>query len=655
MSKGLEWLLFGAVALISCWVLLREARRDWRIRGFLFGGIALCAFVAWKRDAASASQGALIISRQGKIPKTGGNPGYVSSDQCAACHPGQYKSWHDSFHRRMTQYATPQSVLGDFKDHDFEVDGHRIRLQRRGGEFWAEMADPDWTHDQARAKAGWPGYTLQDPAQAPRLWKQIGLTTGSHRFQAYWVASKHGNLQFGFPLVWLVEEKRWVPRKDTFIRDPVADSPNQIWNVNCIQCHTTGGIPNRDPKTGLIESMAADLGISCEACHGPGEKHAEANRNPVRRYSQHARSGPASSIINPNVLPPHASTEVCGQCHAMKFIPEIDNYLHSGFTFRPGAELEAATPLLRHPKRHKDARIPEEVTTNAQFMANIFWSDGMIRVTGREYSGLIESACHVSGGMTCLSCHSMHSSQPDDQLAKGMRGNQACLQCHPGIGRELSAHTHHSPQSSGSQCYSCHMPHATYGLLKVVRNHYIDSPSAQSTLETGRPNACNLCHLDKALSWTATNLAAWTRKPMPSLPPEHHDVSLAVLLMLKGDVAQRALIAGNAGNADARKASGENWLALYLSGLLDDPYPAVRYLSFVALRQIPGYEHVEFDFIGLAADRNRVRDGLVSRWKPKPNEVGASHLLLDQKGELVHERIVELLRARDDRLLDLVE
>jgi len=43
--------------------------------------------------------------RQRPIEVTGG--GYRSSDTCRACHPSQYASWHASYHRTMTQVATP--------------------------------------------------------------------------------------------------------------------------------------------------------------------------------------------------------------------------------------------------------------------------------------------------------------------------------------------------------------------------------------------------------------------------------------------------------------------------------------------------------------------------------------------------------------------
>src|SRR4030095_924696 len=73
----------------------------------------------------------------------------------------------------------------------------------------------------------------------------------------------------------------------------------------------------------------------------------------------------------------------------------------------------------------------------------------------------------------------------------------------------LAEHTHHAPSSAGSSCVACHMPFTSYALFTAMRSHRIDNPSAQSTATTGRPNACNLCHLDRSLDWTARTLAKW--------------------------------------------------------------------------------------------------------------------------------------------------
>ena len=40
-----------------------------------------------------------------------------------------------------------------------------------------------------------------------------------------------------------------------------------------------------------------------------------------------------------------------------------------------------------------------------EWLKDRFWSDGMVRVTGREYNGLLDTACIQKGKMSCLSCH----------------------------------------------------------------------------------------------------------------------------------------------------------------------------------------------------------------------------------------------------------
>src|SRR5690349_4347418 len=98
--------------------------------------------------------------------------GFASSDTCRACHPGQYASWHGSYHRTMTQLATPDTVATSFDGVTVDaVAGEPIRLEQRGRELWAEFADPD----AAGVGVG------SDPASPPnRIARQVVMTTGSH-------------------------------------------------------------------------------------------------------------------------------------------------------------------------------------------------------------------------------------------------------------------------------------------------------------------------------------------------------------------------------------------------------------------------------------------------------------------------------------------
>src|SRR5205085_306877 len=151
-----------------------------------------------------------------------------------------------------------------------------------------------------------------------------------------------------------------------------------------------------------------------------------------------------------------------------------------------------------------------------------------------------------------LSCHEMHQKRGDPrpraewaagQLKPGMDGNRACLQCHDRFkdaGR-LTAHTHHPAGSSGSVCYNCHMPNTTYGILKATRSHQVTSPRVADAVRTGRPNACNQCHQDRTLGWTADRLAAWYRQPRPTLSRDEEQVAATVLWALSGDAGQRVI------------------------------------------------------------------------------------------------------------------
>ena len=109
--------------------------------------------------------------------------GYATSERCDACHPSQYHSWHQSFHRTMTTYATPATVKGDFHEQRLVDDLYDVRLSRRGDDFFAEMVDPMWQFiaDQGGQPAGPP----------PRVERRISMVTGSHHMQIYWVPRRH--------------------------------------------------------------------------------------------------------------------------------------------------------------------------------------------------------------------------------------------------------------------------------------------------------------------------------------------------------------------------------------------------------------------------------------------------------------------------------
>jgi predicted CXXCH cytochrome family protein len=549
-------------------------------------------------------------------------PGYSTSQRCEACHPSQYASWHRGYHRSMTTYASPETVRGNFDHVHLAGGGYEVNLSRRGDEFYVDMIDPQYQYEV--------DFGQRAPEQlAPRVERRVSLVTGSHHMQAYWVPSNLDNGQFSVPFTYLFDDQRWVSRADVFLHPPDERQQVQVWNVSCITCHSTAGQPLTGERG--AESRVGEMGIACEACHGPAEEHIAANQNPIRRYLEHLRGGGDSTIVNPARLDPKRGSQVCGQCHALTDLSD-EIYRGVGKTYVAGDDLERTQPLLS--PLHPSPQLARYVAEDSNYLRGYFWADGTVRVSSRDYTGMMESKC-MQGGLGCTSCHSLHESDPSMLVAAGKDGDGACTGCHAKID---ASHSHHRAGSEGAKCMSCHMPYTVYGLLKGIRNHRIDSPHV--TGKTGgdeRPNACNLCHVDRSLAWSAKYLADWYKQPVA---PGLSDRPAAVEWMLTGDAVQRAIAAWQFGWQGARAAAKVDDLVPYLVAALDDPYAAVRYVAGHALKNLDPAN--EFDYLAAPEERRRAADAILQRWRAK--HPGAAVPSVD---ELVQERDNTPVRAME--------
>ena len=581
-------MLFLAVALCASVVMFR-AQVESRTLAVL-GSLAillpvLTAFLTW-----SPSQPTLA---EVQTPQKIDDQGYVSSEACRACHAAEYESWYGSYHRTMTQVASPESIVAPHEATALSANGRTFKVDFEADVMWSEDVHPYAMLDRlAETVKVLPGPNFVSaaertlPANIKKLRSQIVMTTGSHHMQMYWLRDPKGAFRH-LSWVWLIRDQRWVPSESVYLQPPegVMGMAGQ-WETNCIKCHAIGGQPHINGPPSRIaprESKVGELGIACEGCHGPAKDHIEANRNPLRRYALHLSREDDESIVHPNKITSKQASEICGRCHSGHNQLAWDKRI--GTPFKPGDSLEKYFRL-----RHYDTQ-PEDERTG------YFWRDGTARVTGREYSAMIESACYTRGDLGCNSCHSMHDSEPDDQLASDRQSNNACLQCHPSYRDKIAEHTHHPEGSSGARCYNCHMPNTTYGLLSMTRSHRIDNPSVEMSARDGRPNACNLCHVDKTLEWAGEYLSAWYGHDEPSLTRDEENIPAAAIWLLKGDAAQRAAAAWHMGWDPALDRPDSGWQAPLLARTLSDPYAAVRYLTERSLRKFPGYEDLSYDFV----------------------------------------------------------
>ena len=68
---------------------------------------------------------------------------YVSSTSCRSCHPGEHRSWHDSYHRSMTMVASREGIKAPFDGRELALGETTFKVWQEGDEFWVRTPDPD--------------------------------------------------------------------------------------------------------------------------------------------------------------------------------------------------------------------------------------------------------------------------------------------------------------------------------------------------------------------------------------------------------------------------------------------------------------------------------------------------------------------------------
>ncbi len=630
--------------------------KHWGLGILILAGITLAFSTAanWSMVQHGQRRQAQMETLAADLPQPNREQAYISSDRCQSCHPDEHATWHQSYHRTMTQRALPENIAGRFDGSTVRSGGLDYRIFTQDDQVFAEMPHPD------EMMYVMQGNKPLKPEDIPRIERPVVMTTGSHHYQTYWVESPtyEGLLQT-LPLVYLIKDQRWIPREAAFMTPPETQrSLITQWNHHCIRCHSTGGNPGLNESTGMLETKVGELGIACEACHGPAEAHVAFYENPVRRYQQHLGGPRDATIVNPGKLDHKAASQTCGQCHGV-YIMEDDyamDYAREGAIYRPGKDLHRTRYYIQHPANESTQSRQDDLKQNRGFFRERWWDDGTILAGGREYTAMSVSKCYTQGSLSCLTCHTMHGDEPVDQLKPGYRGSAACIECHqePQYTDLISEHTFHQPNSSGSDCLNCHMPHTSYALFGALRSHQIQSPQAASSIQHGVPNACNLCHLDQTLEWTQTHLTERYGHPIHSLESEDKTTSAALLWLLKGDAAQRVIAAWHMAWPPAQAASGDQWQAPFLAELLDDPYGVVRYVAGSQLASLPGYEDLAYDFLAPPADRSQAQQRVQNQWQPNAS-AHPGHTLQSDIGDLQRAKLQQFLAERNNRPVTIKE
>ena len=398
---------------------------------------------------------------------------FTGSDTCKNCHASEYALWQGSHHDLAMQLPTPDTVLGDFNDASFTYNNITTRFFRDGDRFMVRTDGEDGALTDFLVSYVFGVYPLQ----------QVLLPLSRGRLQALSIAwDSRPEAEGG---------QRWYhlyPEEVIDHKDPLHwTGPYQNWNTRCAECHSTDVRKNYDAASRSFTTTFEEVDVSCEACHGPGEKHLELAQKekletavnggfPTALAQRGEWAFPAGKTIaqRSSALQSRAQIDNCGRCHARR--GTLGDYHY-------GADL-LDTHRLSLPQ------------------SPLYYHDGQIQDEVYVYGSFVQSKMHQAG-VVCSNCHEPHS------LALRAPGNGVCAQCHQPQQYDTDRHHHHGAGSAGSQCAECHMPETTYMGVDPRRDHSMRIPRPDLSVVMGTPNACNQCHVDRDAPWALDALRDW--------------------------------------------------------------------------------------------------------------------------------------------------
>ena len=378
---------------------------------------------------------------------------YVGSRTCAECHRTEAELWHDSHHDLAMDWATPDSVLGDFNDAELTHFGVTSRMFRRDGKYMIHTEGPDGAMADFEIKYVFGEEPLQQymvefdrpddmPAGEIARLQVLRVSWDTRRKEWFYLSPPH-------------EDQKLAP-DDDFHWTGVT----QRWNTMCAECHSTNLQKNYDLATGHYHTTFTDIDVSCEACHGPGSLHVQLANSWSLFWDRKRGYGlprwkEADSITQ---------VDMCARCHSRQ---------HTVF---PGHVAGA---------KYYDHFV------NELLVPRIYHADGQVLDEDYVYGSFVQSKMYQKD-VRCTDCHDPHTARLKHE------GNQVCISCHahPEGKYDSPAHHHHTSGTPGSMCVDCHMPATTYMAVDDRRDHSFRVPRPDLSLRLGVPNACTGCHLE---------------------------------------------------------------------------------------------------------------------------------------------------------------
>lgn len=425
---------------------------------------------------------------------------FIGSESCKACHAEQYSEWKTTWHARMEQWPSPQTVLGDFNDKIITF--RDIAVKDRAGKI-SRLTFQVKAHKDA---SGFYFTVLDQDDPANNQTFKVAKTLGGKWDQGY-------EIQIGdnyFPAIlrysvkqgaWLVQAffpEIWVEPDGTPDGRPrkAAELPMiRTAEAKCAGCHTTGFSFEKD-KSGVWKSHGeGELGVGCEKCHGPASEHvksAEAAKAAGRRLA----AGDLKIVHGLKDLDHNQQTQLCAQCHG-----RATNRKQTDLAF-PQGYLPGDTDIMEHLIlwTYQGNGNPDQ--------SRYFYRNDWAKRNRQQWQDFTKSTHFNKAGLSCLTCHSFHGKWEDMHLRQSP--TEQCAACHNAGGRamrpQLEMYQGSKMEAAGVRCIDCHMARIGYRSHLVEdthkKKHYpMDGSShifqvatPQLKKQFGLRTACEVCH-----------------------------------------------------------------------------------------------------------------------------------------------------------------
>jgi len=257
---------------------------------------------------------------------------------------------------------------------------------------------------------------------------------------------------------------------------PAAAQPEYVGSETCQACHED--IFKAFQKNNRHAALETDKRRgwetkACEACHGPGAKHAETTEK--------------SDIRNPAKARPGQAEKACLACHT-------NQPTQVGRVFNGHGRNQVGCSSCHKVHAAEVRTGPRAARLNAACSA----------CHRAERASFVRPHGHAvnEGVVACVDCHNPHGTMLPKAISTAIGGEPGCLNCHSDK-RGPFAYEHPPMRLQG--CTACHEPHGSANPRMLTRPRV--------------PQLCLECHANIALPNGGTRSGA-----LGTTPPALHDL-----------------------------------------------------------------------------------------------------------------------------------